>query len=180
MSRRPILSALAALATTLAAAPALRAQITIPLAVVDSRRVLQAAPGLAEADQQLQRDVAVIQQATQNYADSIRAMAAPMDQQSRTAAPAKRAEIANVLRLLEAGVSRRVEVADSTAAARRQAVLAPFLALVHQAIEEERAAMHVGMVFRVDASGTLLSSAPAIDITDRVLTRIRGLRPPGL
>lgn len=164
-------------ALTAVSAPA-AAQVSIPLAVVDSRRVLQAAPGLDNANRQLQSEVDAMSRATQLYADSIRDVAAPLQKEAKTATPKRQNEIANIVSLLQAGITRRVAAADSAAEARRAGILEPFLVMVRDAIEAERAAMHVGMVFRIDADDTLLSSAPALDITDRVLARIRGMRPP--
>lgn len=148
------------------------------IAVVDSRLLLEGAPGIGAAERALERDLDALRRLAAAVEDSAQARLAVFERQAAAPAvpEARRAALQRSADSVVTGARERLAALDRQAAARREAVLAPFLAAVREAIEAERAAMGVALVFDLASDDQVLAAAPALDLTDRVAARLRTRR----
>jgi Skp family chaperone for outer membrane proteins len=148
----------------------------LPLAAVDSRQVIESTPGFADARRRVEGDVAAFRRLAERLEDSVRTVTASLEREAAAAPEARRAELGARYQALIGARGARVEALETWAAARQDSALAPYVEAARRAIEEERAASGVGLLFDLAAEGAPLAVAPGLEITDRVLVRVRTAR----
>lgn len=139
---------------------------------IDSRQLLQEAPGATEARKQWQQEMSEFRSEIDRLRSELDSLQSSYQQQEETltesAREQRRQEIAEKQRQLQ----RRVQELEQKAGQRRQELLAPILDEVRSVIQEIREEQGYSMVFDAAASG-LLAADPRLDITDRVVERLR-------
>jgi Skp family chaperone for outer membrane proteins len=150
--------------------------VRMPIAAVDMERVVESTPGFSAVRQRLEDDLAAFRRLAERLDDSVRTAADALQREASGATEARRAALeARYGALLEARATRAAGL-EGWAAARRDSALAPFTTAAQRAVDDERAASGVGMLFDLAAAEPPLAVDAALDLTDRVVARVRALR----
>ena len=163
------------LALTLAAAPASAAlgQTVPKLGYIDSRAVLQQAPGRAEAEKQFEQEMTTFRQQIQRMEDSLRTMVTTFQQQEATLSPSARDGRGREIRAKEEEYQRRVQQLEQQAQQRQVELIQPIMQRINKAIEDVRAEENFSMIFDVGSNaGVVVAADKTLDITPRVLARL--------
>lgn len=163
-----VLGAIAALA--LGAAPA-AAQVKVGF--VNSQRVLAEAPGVAQVQQTLDRELAGLRAPLDTMEQRLNTAQQQFQQQQASMTPAAREQRQSELQQQFAAYQQRGQQLQEQAQQRQQQLVAPVMQQINQAIEAIR--REGGYTYVMDSSqGGVLAVDPASDLTDRVLARLRG------
>ncbi len=180
-----IIRALVGAATILvagAAAP-LAAQSAPPpqrFAYVDTRDILNQAPGRAEAEAQLQKEAAVWEAEIKRMQDQMNAMISDFQKKSATYTPAERDKQTKVIQDKQAEFQKRNDEINSEADKRRSEVLQPILDQIKLALEDVRVAGGLDAIFDVGQNATIVAVNKNLNLSDRVIARLRVLGPPAV
>lgn len=169
---------IAILAATVAAVPA-AAQAPLKVAFVNTQVVFEAAPGRSEASATFEREAQALQQQVQRMSDSLNTMVADYRRAESTLTEAQRATRQQAIQTKQQEYEQRAAQIDQQAAQRRQTLMAPLLEQVRNAIEAERAAGGYAFILSSDPGSTVLVAYDkGLDITERVVARLRTMGPP--
>jgi outer membrane protein len=162
------------LVIALAVPASLSAQQGQKLGFINSRAVLMATPGYAQAESTYNKELADFRAEVEKLQSSLDSMAADFEQKSvmlsATAKTAKRKDIDDRRTKLEA---RAQELRDK-AAQREQELIAPIHTRVNDAIEGIRSDGGYAMIFDVSANdGLIVTADKTLDITQKVIDKIK-------
>lgn len=167
-----VLGAVAAL--VMGAAPA-AAQIKIGF--VNSQKILAEAPGVQQVQQTLQAEMARLRAPLDSMEQRLNAANTAFQQQQATLTPAAREQRQNELQQQFAAYQARGQQLQEQAQQRQQQLVQPVMTQINAAIEALR--REGGFTLIVDSSqGGIVTVDPALDLTDRVLQRMRGGAAP--
>jgi len=167
-----VLGAVAAL--VLGAAPA-AAQIKIGF--VNSQKILAEAPGVQQVQQTLQAEMARLRAPLDSMEQRLNAANTAFQQQQATLTPAAREQRQSELQQQFAAYQARGQQLQEQAQQRQQQLVQPVMTQINQAIEALR--REGGFTMIVDSSqGGIVTVDPTLDLTDRVLQRMRGGAAP--
>lgn len=175
---RNLFSTVLAAAGLLVVAAPLAAQAQAPTKVgyIDTRRVIQEAPGAREAQAALEREFQGFQTQMQAMQDSLQTMMTDYQQRSLVmSAEAKQRREQEIIQKRESFEQRGAEL-QQQAGRRQQEVMEPIMNRVETIISEVRQAEGFAIVFDV-ASEAIVSADPALDLTQRVIDRLRAAGP---
>jgi len=141
---------------------------------INSRAVLLATPGYAQAESTYNRELADFRSEVERLQSSLDSMAADFEQKSvmlsATAKTAKRKDIDDRRVKLE---QRAQELRDK-AAKREQELIAPIHGRVNEAIEGIRADGGYALIFDVSANdGLIVTADKSLDLTQKVIDKIK-------
>ena len=168
----------AALVALVATATPLLAQAQAPavpkLAYINSQLILQQAPGRAEAEAQFERESAAYRQQVQRMGDSLNTLIAAYDKEQTTLSPTARDTRQKAIQTREAEYQRRAQEMEQKMNARQQELVQPIMDKVQQAINDVRNEEGYTMIFDAAAASPVLVSADKnLDITDKIVARLR-------
>jgi len=174
--RFPIRAALTAFALAVAA-PALapsaaRAQAP-KVAYVDVAVLMDQAPGRAEAQKQFEGEATAIRAELQRMSDSLDAMVQAYQKESATMTATAKSTREKTLQGKQQEYQQRAQALQQKGQAREQELTGSFEALVRDAINDVRTAEGYTMVFASGPASAMLSADKSLDITDKVLARMR-------
>ena len=165
-------ASLVALAVLAAAPAAASAQARI--AYIDSRVLLSQAPGRAEAETALQKELSGFDAQVKRMGDSLNTLIANYTRQEVTLSPAAKETRQKAIRDREASYQQRADALREQAQQRQAELLGPIMERVNRAIADERAAGGYAFIFDVGSQGnSIVAADTALNLTDRVLTRLR-------
>jgi outer membrane protein len=141
---------------------------------INSREVLLATPGYAQAESTYNKELAGFRGEVEKLQASLDSMAADFEQKSvmlsATAKTAKRKELDDQRTRLE---QRAQELRDK-AAQREQELIAPIHTVVNNAIEAVRADGGYAMIFDVSANdGLIVTADKSLDLTQKVIEKLK-------
>jgi outer membrane protein len=169
-----VLGAVAAL--VMGAAPA-AAQAGIKIGFVNSQRILNEAPGLQQVQQTLQGEMGRLRAPLDTLEQQLSTQQQQFQQQQGSMTQAARDARQQQLQQQFAAYQQRAQQAQEQAQARQQQLVAPVMQQINTAIEALR--REGGFTMIVDSSsGGIVTVDPALDLTDRVLQRLRGGAAP--
>lgn len=168
----------AAFVAVLALTPAaLGAQIK--LAFVRSQSILQEAPGRVEAEAQLDREMKGFEVVAKRMQDSLQTMVDAYQKVATTLAPAQREAREKAIRDKQAEFGQRDQSMREQAQRRQAELVQPIIAKVREIMDEMRAAEGITAILDLEGQGqTVLSYDKNLDITDRVISRLKAAGPP--
>jgi outer membrane protein len=167
----PILAVLSLL--VVAAPVAAQAQAQTRIGYIDTRRVIQEAPGAQEARATMEREMQGWQQELQAMDDSLRTIMTEHQQRSLVmSADAKQRREAEIMQKQQS-FEERAQALQQQAGRRQQELMEPIMQRVETVISDVRQAEGFAIIFDV-ASEAIVSADPALDLTDRVIARMRG------
>jgi outer membrane protein len=174
--RRNLFASVMAVAGMLAVAAPLSAQAPTKIGYIDTRRVLQEAPGAQEARTTLERDMQGFQNQMKIMQDSLQAMMTDYQQrQSVMSADARQRREQEII-TKRTGWEQRAEELQNQAARRQQEVMEPIMQRVEEIISQVRQTEGFAIVFDV-ASEAIVSADPSLDLTTKVIERMRAAAP---
>ena len=173
---RKLFTTVLAVAGLLAASAPLAAQTTMKIGYIDTRLILQEAPGAQEARATLETEMRGFQNQLQMMQDSLQAMMTDYQQKSLVmSADAKQKREQEIIQK-RTGWEARAEQLQQQAAQRQQQVMEPIMQRVETVISQVREAEGVAIVFDV-ASDVIVSADPALDLTAKVIERLKAAAP---
>ena len=178
-----ILRALVGAATVLvasAAAPLAAQSAPTPqrFAYVDTRKILDQAPGRAEAEAQLQKEATVWDAEIKKMQDQMTAMITDFQKGSGTMTQAARDKRTGEIQAKQQEFQKRSDDINQEADKRKAEVLQPILDQTKIALEDVRVAGGYDAIFDVGQNATLVAVNKNLDVSDRVIARLRLLGAP--
>lgn len=170
--------ALAQTATT-PALPAPAASPSVPkFAYVNSQTILAQSPGRAEAEAQFQKEMGTYRQQVQRMGDSLNAMMAAYDKAEITLSPPAKEARQKAIRTKEAEYQQRAQQMEQQMQQRQFELMQPIMAQVQKILTDIRAEDNYTFILDVGStSGVVVAADKNLDITDRVLARLKALPP---
>jgi outer membrane protein len=179
-----ILRALVGAATVLVVSQAapLSAQSAPPqrFAYVDTRDILNQAPGRAEAEAQLQKEAVVWEAEIKKMQDQMNAMIADFQKKQATFTPAERDKQTKVIQDKQGEFQKRNDEINAEAERRRNEVLQPILDQIKLALEDVRKSSGLDAIFDVGQNATIVAVDKNLNLSDRVIARLRVLGAPAV
>lgn len=169
-------AALAALA--LAGAAPLSAQATTgaKIGYINSARVIQEAPGAAEARAELEREMTSSRAQLQAMEDSMTALMTQYQQQSVMLSADAKKQREDEIRAKQGTWQQRAQELEDTFSQRQQTLMKPIMDKIQAAINDLRQAEGYAIIFDM-ASQAMVAADPALDLTEKVMTRLKAAAP---
>ncbi len=159
---------------TAAAAQASGGSTLGKVAFVDSRAIMDRAPGRREAEALFQRETAPFEAQVKTMSDSLNAMIAAYQKVEPTLAPADKEKRQKDIRDKQAEYQERTQKLQQQAQARESELVQPILDQVRKVLDEIRAEDGYAVIFDLSAgSGTVVAYDKNLDITERVIGRLK-------
>lgn len=169
---------IAAVAVAAAALPAV-AQAPLKVAFVNTQVLFENAPGRAEASATFEREAQGFQAQVKRMSDSLNAMIADFQKAEATLTAEQKTTRGRAIQQKQAEYEQRAQQIDQQAAQRREALMTPLLEQVRKAIEESRAEGGYAFILSSDPASTVLVAYDRnLDITDRVIAKLKAMGPP--
>jgi outer membrane protein len=166
-------AASAALLFVILAAGGASAQSGQKFAYIRSSVLLDQAPGRVEAEAQFEKETAAYGDQIKRMSDSLNAMAADFDKTQASLSATARDTRGKAIQAKQAEYERRTRDLQQKAQARQAELVQPILDRVKQAIEELRVEGGYSFVFNADQGSSIVAMDKNLDITDRVLAKLR-------
>ena len=168
----------AVLAVTLAAAPAAAQAAGARIGFVRTSVVFDSAPGRAAASTAFEREAAGYQAQVQRMSDSLNAMVGSYREAAAGLTPAQQETRQRAIQAKQEEYEQRAQQIDQEVAQRREALMRPLLEQIRATIEVIRAEDGLALVMSADAGSPVVAYDTNLDITDRVIARLKVLGPP--
>jgi outer membrane protein len=154
-----------------------QAQTAQKIAFVNSQQILASAPGRAEAEAQFEKEMVPIKDKLAKLQDSLQAMNDAFAKEEPTLqGPAKEARL-KTLREKEQGFQSQAQKLQDQAQQRQEALMAPIMEGVRKALDDVRSDGGYSFIFDVAAGAFIVSADKNLDITDRVVSKMRLAAP---
>lgn len=179
---KPKLAILGALLFAGSAAPSAGQGATKLVAFVNSRVLVNQAPGSTEAQAMLDKEIAVYQAMVAKWSDSVQALKKELDSGVATMSPTLRAQKQKALDDRIELYTRRQDSLQQVADKRRTELLQPVLDLVQKVIQDTRSEGGYAMILDIaDGAGSaIIAYDKNLDITDQVLVAVKKQPAPKL
>ena len=135
--------------------------------------LLEQAPGRTEAEAQFDRETGVFRDQIKRMSDSLNAMIADFEKGQAALSATVRDTRSKAIQAREAEYQRRTRELEQKAQQRQGELVQPILDKVKQAIEELRVEGGYAFVFNADQGSVIVAMDKNLDITDRVLAKLR-------
>lgn len=175
MSIRSRGALLVAALLSLAASP-LAAQ---KVAFVNTQRVLQEMPARAQAEAQMRASLEALQGRQQVMVDSLNGLIASFERDSASLSQADKVTRFQALQAYDARYRDTLEVLEQESQQAQAAAMQPLFDQIRVALDDIRAADNFTMILDLSREGSpVVAFDRNLDISDRVLTRIRATTAP--
>lgn len=142
-------------------------------AYIRSSVLLEQAPGRAEAEAQFDKETGVFRDQIKRMSDSLNAMIADFEKSQASLSATARDTRSKSIQAKEAEYQRRTRDLEQKAQQRQGELVQPILDRVKQAIEDLRIEGGYSFVFNADQGSSIVAMDKNLDITDRVLAKLR-------
>jgi outer membrane protein len=166
-------AACAALALTVISAGSSAAQGGQKFAYIRSSVLLDQAPGRQEAEAQFDKETSTFRDQIKRMSDSLNAMVADFEKTQATLSATARDTRGKAIQAKEQEYQRRTRELEQKAQQRQGELVQPILDRVKQAIEDLRIEGGYSFVFNADQGSSIVAMDKNLDITDRVLAKLR-------
>jgi outer membrane protein len=163
--------ALLALAGTALAAAPLSAQQKF--AFVDSRIIVQRAPGAIAAQAALEKESAAMQARVKTWQDSLKTMADAYEKVRASLNDAQKAQREKAITDKQNDYARRAEEMDNEMQTRQQELSQPVMAQIRETLEDLRKEEGYTFIFDVASSGVIVAADKNLDLTEKVIGRLK-------
>lgn len=147
-------------------------------AYVDTRLILDQAPGKPEAEAQLQKEAVGWDAEVKRMQDQLTAMITTFQKESGAMTQVKRDAETKRIQDKQAEFQKRNDSIQTEAEKRRNEVLQPILDQVKIALEDVRVAGNYDAIFDVGQNATIVAVNKNLNVSDRVVARLRVLGVP--
>src|SRR3954470_24948135 len=142
-------------------------------AYIRSSVLLDQAPGRAEAEAQFDKETGAYGDQIKRMSDSLNAMVADFEKTQASLSATMRETRGKAIQARQSEYERRTRDLQQKAQARQGELVQPILDRVKQAIEELRIEGGYSFVFNADQGSSIVAMDKNLDITDRVLAKLR-------
>jgi outer membrane protein len=161
----------------LVAAP-LAQQATPKLAYIDSRMILDAAPGRAEAEAQLQKEGSAMKATIDKMNDAYLAILSDYTKLPPATPQADRDKKEKVVRDKQAELQQKNQEFQDAYNQRNAELLQPILDQIKLVLEDVRVEGNYTMIFDVGQGAAIVAVDKNLNITDRVIAKLRTMPKP--
>lgn len=156
------------------------AQASVPkFAYVDTRQLLDKAPGRADADAQWKKEAQGMQEQVQRMQDSLQTMISAYQKVQATLTQAVRDQREKSIGEKEQEFQTRTQALDLQAQQRQAQLLQPIIDQIKVALEDVRKEDGLTMILDVGSQGNpIVAVDKNLDITDKVLVKLRAMPAP--
>lgn len=150
-----------------------RADAQQKFAFIDSRVIVNRAPGRAAAEAQLQRETAALQGKVKVWQDSLQAMMSDYRKVEATLTVAQKEARQKTITDKQADFARRADELDQQMQQRQEELSAPIMAQIRETLEAIRAEDNYTFIFDVAAGGVIVAADKNLDLTEKVIGRLK-------
>jgi outer membrane protein len=175
---RALVGATAVLAVGAAAPLSAQAAPLQRFAYVDTRLILDQAPGRAEAEAQLQKEAAVWEAEIKKMQDQMNAMIADFQKKSAAMTTAERDKQTKTIQDKQGEFQKRNDEINAEAEKRRNEMLQPILDQIKLALEDIRVSSNLDAIFDIGQNATIVAVNKNLNLSDRVIARLRVMGAP--
>ena len=155
-------------------APALAsAQAVQKFAFINSQAIMQTAPGRAEAELQFQKDMEGFRAQVAKLGDSLNLLQESYKKEEPALSPTAKEAKLKVLNEKQANYQERVQKLNDQAQQREGELMQPLLENVRKVLDDLRAEGGYSFIFDVSAGSFIVSADKNLDITDRVVSKLK-------
>ncbi len=170
---RKLLTALTAAAGLALVATATASAQSVPkIAYIDSRKIIQEAPGAKEAQATFQKEMQGYQAQLKIMEDSIKSLMSEYEQKQVMLSPEAKKQKEEEIRQKQATYQQKANDLEQKLNQRQSELVQPIMDKVKGVIEDLRKSGGYAMIFDAAGSG-LVAADPALDLTDQVLARLK-------
>lgn len=149
------------------------AQSAQKFAFINSQAILQAAPGAVEAQTQLQKELETMRAQVAKLSDSLTALDEQYKKEELSLSPTAKEARLKTLREKQADFQNRVQKLDNDAQQREGELMQPVIESVRKVLDDVRTEGGYTFIFDVAAGSFIVSADKNLDITDRVIAKLR-------
>jgi Skp family chaperone for outer membrane proteins len=173
--RCTVRAALGALAFITIGTAGAAAQSSPPkIAYINSQAILAQAPGRAEAEATLQKEMDGYKTQVQQMEDSLNTMIDAYQKVQAKLSDSAKAKREKAIRDKQASYQQRTQALQQQAQQHEQELIRPIMAQIDSVIEKIRAEDGYAMVFDAGSqSGVIVAADSALDITPKVIARLK-------
>jgi outer membrane protein len=155
------------------------AQTPVKIGYIKSQTILAGAPGRAAAETQFEKEMTTYRAQVQRMGDSLNALIADYNKQEVSLSPQAKETRQKDIRAKEEEYQRRTQELQQQVRAREAELVRPIMEQINKIIDELRAEEGYSMIFDAEnQSGVLVAADKNLDLTDKVLVRLRAAGPP--
>ena len=170
--RHAVFAGALALLSASAVAPA-QAQAAQKFAFINSQAILAAAPGAQEAQAQFQKEMEAIRAQVTKLGDSLNLLQQAFQKEEVSLSPAVKETRLKALREKSDDYQGRVQKLNEQADQRQNELMSPILESVRKVLDDVRTEGGYSFIFDVAAGSFIVSADKNLDITDRVVARMK-------
>jgi outer membrane protein len=150
------------------------AQAPAKIAFVNTQTIFEQAPGRAEAEEAWNAESGKYQGQLKQMNDSLNALVESYQKAEATLTAAQKDTRQKAIRAKQEEYQGRAQQLEQAAGSRRDELLQPIMERIQKALDDIRAEDGYAMILNREASGGMIVSADKnLDITDRVVARLR-------
>lgn len=150
----------------------------VRIAYVNSRDILNSAPGAAVAQGILQREVAAMEAQVKRMSDSLDALTSAFNKDQATLVGEKRDARLKAISDRQGEYQQRFQALQAQAQDRETELMQPVLDQVKLVLEDLRVEMGYTFIFDIAQGGTIVAADKNLNISDRVIAKLRGMPVP--
>lgn len=169
---------LAALLVSSTEAAAQRSTRQTRVAVVDSRVILDSLPERQAAQREFDAEQSILRRRVQQASDSLKWFVDAFSRQEQQLSPRQREASMLLLKARELQLEEFVAQLDAGVLNRAEELRQPLFERVRQAVRAEREASGYDLVIDLASASGLIDASPSIDLTARVIARLRAANRP--
>jgi outer membrane protein len=142
-------------------------------AYVDSRAIVERAPGAIAAQAALQKENEVLQARVQLWQDSLKAMITAYQNAEKTLTEAQKQSRQKAIQDKQADYAKRAEELDQQMQVRQQELSQPVMAQIKETLEDLRKEDGYTFIFDIASNGVIVAVDKNLDLTDKVVGRLK-------
>lgn len=151
---------------------------TVKIAYVDTRYIVNSAPGTPAAQATLQRDVAAMEAQAKRMSDSLDVLTASFNKEQATLVGPPRDARLKAITARQAAYQERFQDLQAQAQEREAEVMQPILDQIKLVLEDLRQEGGYTMIFDVSQGGAIVAADKNLNVSDRVLAKLRTMPLP--
>jgi outer membrane protein len=147
------------------------------LGYLDSRRILQEAPGTEQVRAQIQQEMSRFQAQVKVLEDSLRKMVTDFEQKSVMLSPEAKRQREQELAQKQNELQQQAARIEQQAGQKQNELMKPVMERVEKAIDDLRKEEGYALILDL-AAGAIVSADTTLDVTSKVLTRLKASAGP--
>lgn len=161
------------LGATLLALPSIATAQGQKFAFVNSQAILANAPGRADAEAQFEKDMTGVRTQMSKLQDSLNALQEQFTKEEVALSPTAKEARLKTLREKESAWQQQAQKLQEQAQTRQEELMAPIMENVRKVLDDVRMEGGYSFIFDVAAGAFIVAADKNLDITDRVMAKLR-------